>query len=73
MVGHLCRMNETRNPKIVYEWELEGRRPRGQPMSWEQNIHQAMRNLDITTEDAQYRDRLRTIISGKRNLLRSWL
>ena len=42
---------------MVYEWELEGRRHRGQqPMSWKQGIHQIMRNLDITTEDAQDRD-----------------
>ena len=31
---HLCRMNNTRIPKMVHEWELEGRRcKRRQPLS----------------------------------------
>ena len=47
--------------------ELEGRiRRGGQPMSCKENTHDTMRNLDITTADAQNRER-RTIIGGKRN------
>ena len=33
------------------------------------NIRHTMRNLDITTEEAQDGDRWRTIISGNRKLL----
>ena len=51
-------MNDSRIPKIVYEWELEGKIHRGQLlMYWEQGTHPIMRNLDIRTRDAQDRDR----------------
>ena len=45
---------------MVYEWGVKRRR-RGQRMSWKQNLHQTVRNPNITKEDVQDRDRLRTI------------
>ena len=57
-------MNDARIPKLIYEWELEGER---QPMSWKQVKYQIMKDLDITTEKPQDRDRWRTVISGMRN------
>ena len=65
--GYLCRRNDTRIPEILYEWERERRRCREQPMFCKPSIHQIIRNLDIRTEDAQDRDRWRTIISGRKN------
>ena len=53
MIGHLCRVNDSRIPKIIYECKLEERRRRGQPISWKLGIHQIVRNLDMTTDDAQ--------------------
>ena len=54
--------------------QLEGRRRRErQPMYCKWTVHQTMRNLDITTEDAQDRNRLGTVMNGKRNLLCIWL
>ena len=44
-----------------------------QRMSLKQKIHQTMRTSDITTEDGPDRDRWRTIICEKINLLRFWL
>ena len=46
-------MNDSRDPKIVYEWELDGRSRRGQqPVSWKQKIEETIRNLNITIKDA---------------------
>ena len=69
-----CRMNDTCTQKMVYEWKVEGRRHGGwQPTSLKQGIHQIMKNLDITAADAKDRDRQKTIISGRRQLLCFWL
>ena len=50
---------------MLYEWEREGRKLRGQPKSWKQNIHETMSNLDITTEDAQVRNVWKTKRTAK--------
>ena len=52
-------MDGTSTVKMVYGRGLEERR---QLMSWNQNVHQTIRNLVITTEDAQDRDLWRTSI-----------
>ena len=52
--------------------ELERRRRRGQPISWKQNIHQTVRNLDVATEAPQDRDRWRATICGKRYYVFDW-
>ena len=49
-------------------WRREDKEDQ-QPMFWKHNKHQTMRNLGITTGDAQDRNQWRTIINGKRNCI----
>ncbi|KAJ4448439.1 hypothetical protein ANN_10455 [Periplaneta americana] len=53
------KMDETRIPKMVYEWKLERRwrRRRHQQTSWKENIQHSMRNIGITEDGAQDKDR----------------
>ena len=47
--------------------DMKTKRATETEMYWKPKIHQTMRDLYITTEDAPDRDRWRFIISEKRN------
>ena len=54
---------------MVYEWEAEAKKAKRTITTVENKtydiVHQTIRNLDITADDGQDRDRWITIISGK--------
>ena len=47
--GHMMRMEDERNPKKYYEWQPEGRRPRGRPrMRWRQNVEREQQSEEVS-------------------------
>ena len=61
--GHVRRMEEDRIPKMILEWEPEGKKRRGRPMTtWLQNVQSIMRRLGAEEEDTQDRNTWRNII-----------
>ena len=55
--GHVTRMGEDRIPKIILEWDAEGRRRREKPQEkWMDGIRRSMNRLELTEEDAQDRN-----------------
>jgi hypothetical protein len=52
MVGHVVRMPESRNPRMVWEARYKGRRTRGRPRTkWQDNIQNALlkKGMDLET------------------------
>ena len=66
-VGYLCTMNDTHSKS--YKWMgNEGKKTMMATTNvMKQNVHHIMRNLHIITEDAQYIDRWRSLVSVNRN------
>jgi hypothetical protein len=48
LYGHVERMDPTRLPKIMIQWEPEGRKKRGRPQrTWKEGIYIAMKERDL--------------------------
>ena len=55
--GHFTRMEEDRIPKMIFEWNAEGKRRRGKPQEkLMDEIRRSMNGLELTEEEAQDRD-----------------
>ena len=64
--GHVTRMGEDRIPKIILEYNAEGRRRRGKPQKkWKDGIRRSMNRLELTEEDAQDRNAWKNKITLK--------
>ena len=47
--GHIKRIGEGRIPKMILEWNAEGRRRRGNPQEkWMDGIRRSMNRLELT-------------------------
>ena len=65
--GHITRMGEDRIPKMILEWNAEGRRRRGKPQEkWMDGIKRSMNRLELTEEDAQDRNVWKNKITVKK-------
>ena len=68
--GHVERMGEDRIPKMILEWNAEGRRRRGKPREqWMDGIRRSMNRMELTEEDAQDRDLWRSKLLGLKEKL----
>lgn len=54
--GHVERMNNTRWPKKIINWQPRGRRKQGRPkLEWQKSVHKAMSERNLSTEDCTNR------------------
>jgi hypothetical protein len=52
--GHVVRMGDNRWPIRIMIWSPEGRRRRGQPeVKWEKEVERAVKQRNLTSEDAE--------------------
>ena len=52
--GHVTRKREDKIPKMILEWNAEGRRRRAKPQEkWMDGIRSCMNGLELTDKDVQ--------------------
>ena len=64
--GHLLRMEDSRWPKKIYQWTLQGRRRRGRPqLSWRNQVMDFMKSRGMEEDMAENRHLWRLRVDGR--------